>query len=216
MEDNIVLNAEKICTGSLGANCYIVTDEKNMVVVDPGDNGETIIEQIERIGLKPSAILLTHAHADHIGAATQIRDKYNCKIYIGEEDLPLLTDTERNLANYLGSEGNVYVINDAIPLKSGDLLDFGDMRVEVYETKGHTAGGLTYKIGNMLFSGDTLFGSNIGRTDLYSGSYEEIMESIAFLANSFRGCEVLCGHGDSTTIDEEIKNNPYVRQSLGL
>ena len=211
-----MLTTEKICTGNLGANCYIVFDENNLIVIDPGDNSETILDQIEETNLKPDAILLTHAHADHIGAVNPIKEKYACPVYVGKDDMELLSDTERNLANYIGSDENDYIVKDAIPLKNEDELSFGNIKIKAYETKGHTAGGMTFKIENMLFSGDTLFGSNIGRTDLYSGSYEEIMESVAFLANNFKGCEVLCGHGDATTIDDEIKNNPYVRQSLGL
>lgn len=211
-----MLTTEKICTGNLGANCYIVHSKQNLIVIDPGDNAETIIDQIEETTLKPDAILLTHAHADHIGAVNQIKSKYSCNVYVGSEDMELLEDTERSLANYIGSSENDYVVKGALPLKNEDQLNFGEISVKVYETKGHTAGGLTFKIENMLFTGDTLFGSNIGRTDFYSGSFKEIMESVAFLATNFKGCDVLCGHGDSTTIDDEIKNNPYVRQSLGL
>ncbi|MEG1448564.1 MAG: MBL fold metallo-hydrolase [Oscillospiraceae bacterium] len=206
-----MINVEKICVGNLGANCYIVYNEKDMVVIDAGDNSDMLINVIDKINIKPSLVLLTHAHADHFGAASALKDNYKCEICIGENDLQMLKDAETSLANYIGNNKNQYIIDDARPLKNGEVICVGNIKIKVVETKGHTAGGVTFEIEDMLFTGDTLFNGNVGRTDFYSGSYEEILQSVKYLAENYPNHKVFCGHGDDTTMQEEIKNNPYIR-----
>lgn len=206
-----MINVEKVCVGSLGANCYIVYDDKDMVVIDPGDNSDMLISVIDSINIKPTYVLLTHAHADHIGAASAIKDNYGCEICIGENDLPMLTDTEKSLANYIGNSKNKYIIENAKPLLDGEVINAGNIKINVIETKGHTFGGVTYEIDDMLFTGDTLFNGNVGRTDFFGGSYSEIIDSVKLLAEKFPNHKVFCGHGDDTTMADEIKNNPYIR-----
>ncbi|MEG1994716.1 MAG: MBL fold metallo-hydrolase, partial [Oscillospiraceae bacterium] len=140
-----------------------------------------------------------------------LKDNYKCEICIGENDLQMLKDAETSLANYIGNNKNQYIIDDARPLKNGEVICVGNIKIKVVETKGHTAGGVTFEIEDMLFTGDTLFNGNVGRTDFYSGSYEEILQSVKYLAENYPNHKVFCGHGDDTTMQEEIKNNPYIR-----
>lgn len=202
-----------IPVGSLQTNCYIIASKQNhAVIVDPGDDFETIVRALNTMGLTPGVILLTHAHYDHIGAVKQLREQYrHLKVALGAEDLDMLEDSHLSLGARLPNDTRFNELKADQLLRDGDMLEMDDLRFHAVETPGHTKGGMCYVIEDCIFSGDTLFRREVGRCDLYGGSYDMIVESIKRLYKLQGDYKVYPGHGEPTTLDEERRENPYVR-----
>lgn len=207
--------------GGVSTDCYLVFLEggKKAVIIDPADNAEYIMSKCRGFGVKPEAVLLTHAHFDHIMAADDIRKAYGCKIYVHMDDEAMLNDPSLNLSGTMGTE-QISISADHL-LRDGDVLHFLEREWKVIATPGHTAGSVCYYLPKeeVLFSGDTLFAESLGRTDLPSGSMSAIIHSIAekilVLPDDIM---VYPGHGDATTIAHEKQYNPvaaYVRKRGG-
>ena len=201
---------ETLIVGALQVNCYILGSEatKEVVVIDPGSNGDKIMQLIDEMGLKLKYIINTHAHFDHIGGNAALQSKTGAKIIIHEED-SILLDKLRKQADVFGYEVTPSPPADIL-VKEGDTIEFGDMKLDVIHTPGHTPGGISLKVDNIIFTGDTLFNNSIGRTDLPGGSFEHIIYSIKEKLFCFDdGVKVYPGHGEDTTIGNEKKYNPY-------
>lgn len=203
---------KNLLVGSIETNCYIVNDEKhNTVIIDPGDNGDIILQYIEREGLMPKAILLTHAHYDHIGACDLLRDKFAIPIVLCEGEEPVIESTAYNLSlEFDESYSSKYdrVLND------GEVYKVGDLTFKTIHTPGHTPGSACYYMENekVLFSGDTLFFASIGRTDFPLSSTRDMLSSLEKLKILDVNTKVYPGHGQSTTIKFELANNPYLSE----
>ena len=162
-----------IPVGYLQENCYIAYDEdKVAVVIDPGDEGQKLVEAIRNRGLDVRYILLTHGHFDHTGAVMEIKNEFGAKLCVSGEDAEMLTDPQLSLA--MRQRWKPEDISIDLLLSDGDVIEAGKMRFEVIATPGHSKGSVTYRCENVLFTGDTLFQGDCGRTDLYGGSYEQI------------------------------------------
>lgn len=200
----------KMELGKLGANCYFVYDKDNRtgIIIDPGGNYEDILEKISQLNIDVKAVLLTHGHCDHIGAVKQLKENLNIGVYIHAEDLEMLEDNEKNLSELLRL-GDIRV-SDSKKLVDGEILNFGNIKIEVLHTPGHTKGSVSFLIGDAIFTGDTLFRQSIGRTDFPGGSYSEIENSIVNklykLNDSFI---VYPGHGSESSIGYEKKHNSF-------
>ncbi|MEZ7891849.1 MAG: MBL fold metallo-hydrolase [Candidatus Wallbacteria bacterium] len=213
MNKNILITQ----VGSLQTNCYIIYCEKTKkcAIIDPGAEFEKILKKINALNLIPEYILLTHAHYDHIGSVAEFLNKYkahNLKLgcYLSEADI--LRNPAYNYSSVLHT--SQVSLTPAITFKDGDIVNIGDeVKLEVIHTPGHTQGGCCYKYDEkVIFSGDTLFLESIGRTDLQSGSAEELFNSIKnklFKLND--NIVVLPGHGPHTTIGHEKENNIYLK-----
>ena len=192
-------------------NCYLVWDPEDHfgVIIDPGDEDELIVSQLEKNGVTPKAILLTHGHGDHIGAVQPLKEKYQIPIYIGEKDAPMLQSPSENVSAVFGYE-IVCPPADKL-LKDSDVFTVGKMKFTVIFTPGHTRGGICYHIDRFLFCGDTLFKNSVGRTDLPGGNYETLINSIDQKLLPLPD-DLICfpGHGPATTIGEEKRNNPFI------
>jgi len=201
-----------IPVGMLGTNCYLLYSDKNScAIIDPGAQAEKIADIIAAKNLIPRYILLTHGHYDHIGGVKRLMEKYpEAGLYVGEEDIELITDPERNYVSNRGLDRDAFYIPGAKAAKEGDILELDDLRVGVLETPGHTKGGVCYLCGDIVFSGDTLFYENCGRCDLYGGDFEVIKRSLSRLAGLEGDYTVYPGHGESTTMDHERGHNPYI------
>ena len=196
--------------GSLMSNCYIVATRLNhAVLIDPGADASKIIESLERNHLYPAYILLTHAHYDHIGAVEQLQQRYpDIQLIVGNNDYEMLLDNQKNLIyQHTGSMKNQIRVDRRI--LDGETIELDDLIFTAIETPGHTAGGITYLCETALFTGDTLFRDDIGRTDLYSGNYGEMMASLLKLAKLPGDYHVYPGHGPASTLDRERRYNPY-------
>ena len=199
-----------ITVGPFFENCFLVADEKTKEawIVDPGAEGSRIRAEIQRLGLKPLKILLTHAHGDHIGAVEELRKNYNIPVLIHEKDHPLLISAEENLSAAFGmpiSAGKA----DGF-LKEGDQLKLGGLSFEIIETPGHTPGGITIYGEKTAFTGDALFAGSIGRYDFPHSDGEVLMQSLRRLLKLPDDTAVYSGHGAATTIGRERETNPFL------
>lgn len=204
----------RVCpVGMLQANCYLAWNEetKKGFLVDPGDNADRILRLVEEEGVSPEAVLLTHGHFDHIGAADRIRRVFGIPVLAGEEETPVLDDPLNNLSG-------VYTYRPLSLKADGLLADEEEIssagsRIRVLYTPGHSQGGVCYYLPEegILFSGDTLFLGSYGRTDGPGGDEEEMFRSLAKLFTELPPeTRVLPGHGMDTTIEEERESNQAV------
>jgi hydroxyacylglutathione hydrolase len=205
---------EILPVGMLQCNCSIFGDEQtqNAIVVDPGDNIPEILEIVQRHGLTVKAIVITHAHIDHIGGAHKLRALTAAPVYMNLNDT-LLRDMLDVQAGWLGVEPPEKVTIDA-PVREGDKLVLGDTEFHVLDTPGHTQGSISLWIpaANKLVAGDTLFRDSIGRTDLPGGNSEQILRSIHDkLMPLPDDAMVIPGHGAMTTIGREKQLNYFLQ-----
>lgn len=192
-------------------NSYIVaTSEGNAVLIDAPDEADYILDEIMLRGLELKMILLTHGHFDHVGAVAEIAEKTGCEVYIHEMDLDKLKGSqEGTLANYFRVRG-VKNYDGAKAVKDGDIIKIDELEFDVVHTPGHTSGSVCYIVGDVMFSGDTLFARSVGRTDMPDGSYEKLMDSIEIIKDLGGDLRVLPGHMCETSLDSERKHNPYL------
>ena len=198
--------------GPVCTNCYLLVNHKTgeLLVVDPGDQAQLIEKQIEKTGAKPVAILLTHGHFDHAGAAEELADKYQISIYAHEAERETLEDPGLNLCGMIG-EHKVYHAD--IFVKDEEVLNLAGFSIRVFFTPGHTIGGCCYYIADekILFSGDTLFQESVGRTDFPRGSASNLIRAIREkLMPLPDDVTVYTGHDESTLIGYERMHNPYL------
>lgn len=198
--------------GPVCTNCYLLVNHKTgeLLVVDPGDQAQLIEKQIEKTGAKPVAILLTHGHFDHAGAAEALADKYQISIYAHEAERETLEDPGLNLCGMIG-EHKVYHAD--IFVKDEEVLNLAGFSIRVFFTPGHTIGGCCYYIADekILFSGDTLFQESVGRTDFPRGSASDLIRAIREkLMPLPDDVTVYTGHDKSTLIGYERMHNPYL------
>jgi len=201
-----------IPVGMTGANCHIiVSDENSCAVIDPGAQPEKIIGEIKALGATPKYILLTHGHFDHIGGVKRLMAEYpDAVLHIGEKDIEMLADTQKSYAYFRSNDINDYVIEDAVGLSDGQSLPLGGLTVTVMETPGHTLGGVVYFCLDAMFSGDTIFAQDVGRTDLYGGNFDTLKGSLLKLAAMDGDYALYPGHGGSSTLERERRSNPYL------
>ena len=205
------IRVKKLTVGPVRTNCYIVykEDRKEAVIIDPGDEPEEIGRKITEYGVVPQAILLTHGHFDHIGAAEPLKRKYDIPVYAYEAEREILT-TEKNLGNMVGIRG-LYLEADTY-LTDQQLISLGGMEFKVISTPGHTVGSCCYLLETeeILFSGDTLFPYSHGRTDFPTGSQSAIIRSIRERLMVLKDdIFVYPGHEGETTIGNERQLYDY-------
>lgn len=197
--------------GLLQANCYLAWNEKTMrgFLVDPGDRAERLADFISRYGVRPEAILLTHGHFDHIGAADAIREKWNIPVFAGEKEAVVLGDSLLNLSGKYLLRPFTLTADRLLTDNEGFFL--AGYKIRALYTPGHSEGGICYELPeeSVLFSGDTLFEGSYGRTDGPDGDPEAMCRSLSRLFCGLPGeMSVLPGHGGETTIGEERETNP--------
>ncbi|WP_053957021.1 MBL fold metallo-hydrolase [Inediibacterium massiliense] len=203
----------KIEAGIYAVNCYILACEetKKACIIDPGGDGEKILKYINDNDLKPQFILLTHAHGDHIGGIPAIKEKIDLPVYLHEEDEDLFSDANKNLSSMMS--GPTVEMKADQYLKDQDTIKLGNLNLHIMHTPGHTRGGISIYVENVVFTGDTLFAGSIGRTDFEGGSFEAIIHSIkSKLLNLGDQVKVFPGHGPSSTIGREKIYNPFLAE----
>lgn len=205
---------EILPVGLLQCNCSIFGDEqtREALVIDPGDNIEDILAVLEKHLLRVRAIVITHAHIDHIGGAAKLKAATGAPVLMNQEDQELYDHLDVQ-ASWLGMEAPAQTaIDDSA--RDGDVLTLGLADFRVLHTPGHTQGSISLWIPteNKLIAGDTLFRDSIGRTDLPGGNPRQILRSIENkLLDLPEQTVVVPGHGPNTTIGREKERNPFLQ-----
>jgi glyoxylase-like metal-dependent hydrolase (beta-lactamase superfamily II) len=205
---------ETFPVGPLQCNCTILADPvtREAVVIDPGDEADRILRALEAEKLRPVALIHTHAHLDHITASRAVKEATGAPIRLHADDRPLY-DALPEQAALFGFRADAPLPPDT-PLEDGEIVRFGPYGLRAIHTPGHTPGSTCFALEGdrpRIFSGDTLFRRSIGRTDLWGGDTNTILESIRGRLFTLAGdTPVVCGHGPDTTIDEEKRLNPFV------
>lgn len=205
------MNIKRIVVGVYAVNCYIVyNDNKNGFIVDPGGDSDDIIKFVDKENIKLEFILLTHGHADHIGAVKIIKEKYDLPIYASIKEKDLLKDPIINLSKSIPPFKDIELIADRW-LYDEEVIDFYGEKLYIMETPGHTIGSICICMDGVVFSGDTLFRMSIGRSDLPTGSFDEIINSVKKLYNLKKDYRILPGHGAESNLQFERENNPFMK-----
>jgi glyoxylase-like metal-dependent hydrolase (beta-lactamase superfamily II) len=200
----------KMELGDFGSNCYLVGDEdtKEGMIIDPGDDGSSIMKQVKALGLTIKIIVLTHSHIDHVGGLADVKKATGAVIAIHENEAPFLLKQPRLMEFMPPTPPSPPA--DRL-LKDGDAIKVGKLKFKVLHTPGHTSGGICLLGDGIVFTGDTLFNYSIGRADFPGSDYDQEMNSIrSKLMTLPDETKVYPGHGPATTIGAERKGNPFI------
>ena len=208
------MNIEIIPVTAFQQNCSLIwDDEKNAAIIDPGGEAEKLIGRIEELGLNLEAILLTHAHLDHVGAAEQVKQHFGVEIWGSQEEDRFLFDSLPEQSQRFGMP----TIHAFLPdrwLHEGETIHAGGGIFEILHLPGHTPGhiGFIEKQKKAAFTGDVLFQGSIGRTDLPGGNYTQLISAIREKLFKLNGdMIIIAGHGPYMTIEHEKTNNPFLK-----
>jgi len=205
------IKLKRIECAPIGENTYVIKDENSglCAVIDPGCFNKAIEDFIGK-EINLAYIILTHAHWDHIASLNEYKDKYPAsKLVVNFDEHEMITDSSINgTAHYADKE---VAIEADIYVADGEELKLGNTNLNFITTPGHTKGGMCILADGNLFSGDTLFMRSVGRTDLYGGNWGQLKDSIQNKLFSLDGGIIVYpGHGPSTTIESEKRENPFV------
>ncbi|MBQ1715522.1 MAG: MBL fold metallo-hydrolase [Firmicutes bacterium] len=199
-------------TGPISVNTFVVYDEetKDCFILDPGGYKQEIVDKIRELELRPSYIILTHGHGDHIGGIARLNQEFpDIKVVANKNEVELLEDPSKN--DSLEMFGRALSVTPDILTDDMDTMKVGNMELLFIFTPGHTPGGQSILVDGHLFAGDTLFRFSVGRTDFWGGSFPQLKKSIVEkLFTLPDDTVVLPGHMGFTTIGEEKKYNPFV------
>ena len=201
-----------LVVGRLQTNCYILQSDSTALVVDPGDEPERILRFLTDIAVKPSRIIATHTHFDHVLGVDSIRDKFQIPFLIHHDDLSMLESMQSRVHQ---------IMDFSVPpppkvdqfLRDGESIAFGEDRLKVIHTPGHSPGSISLVGPGFVLTGDALFNQSIGRTDLPGGDLDTLVRSITERLFTLDDDTIVYpGHGPETSIGDEKLANPFVGQ----
>lgn len=205
----MILNIKRVTSKVLNSNCYLLElPRKKYVVIDPSIPLKTLARHHVKDVV---GVILTHGHYDHIKYLEDVVNKYNCKVYCTDKCLEKIRNDSYNLSKYFGDSLNISLDDSCFNIIDGDSINIMDgndkYSFKVLYTPGHSSCSICIVVGDVIFTGDTLFKKSIGRCDLYSGD-ESLIENSLKEINRLNGdCIIYPGHFDDTTLDFERKYN---------
>lgn len=205
----------QITLGAVQTNCYIIVDETSgmAAVVDPGDFKDCLADLLKHPAIKSvQSILLTHGHFDHILGVKKLKDYTGAKVCIHSNDAGCLEDSYQSLAYHLNSDAHEYVKPDVL-LEDNRTFYIGSIKIRTIHTPGHTPGSVCFVCEHQktIFTGDTLFRMDVGRTDFPGGSRRELIKSLLKLSALDGDYKIFPGHDRPTTLDYERRHNTCMR-----
>ena len=212
MSENPTLAVDRLELGPIGTNCYVVRatpDAAEAVVVDPGGDAAELRLELDRLGARLAAILITHGHWDHLGGVADLAEGTGAPVYMAEDERALL----ENLPDLVpqGVTARAYTADTF--LQGDETLELAGIEFETLCVPGHSPAHLAYHADGCLFSGDVLFAGSVGRTDLPGADWETLVESIRMLSDRFPPETIVySGHGPPTTLGAELERNPFLAQ----
>ena len=209
------MDVRMFTVGPVQENCYLFRREGSdrALIVDPGDEPDRLLHAIDELGVTLDGILLTHTHFDHVGAVAPVAQATGAEVWVPEIEKPVLAD----IMSFVPWPGfGPYESYDAEhTLKGGEKLELADFEIDVMFTPGHSPGHVTFSIPDqeVIFSGDVLFQSSVGRTDLPGGDWATLLESIRSLVDNLsEDTTVHPGHMGLTTLGAERASNPFLAE----
>ncbi len=199
----------------ISSNSYLLVSGGDAVLIDCAVPLTTLKNDLKRYGAELKYIVLTHGHFDHIATLDEVRSATGAEVLIHERDAEMLSDSLKNgYSDFF--IGEFFADPASGTLSNGDVINTGDISLTVIHTPGHSRGSVCLEWEGYLFTGDTLFASNIGRSDLYGGDGATIMRSLRMLAGMKPSLEIYPGHGPASTIEREVRCNYYIRDALEM
>lgn len=198
---------DSLVLGAYGANCYLLWNDGHVLIVDPGSKSPKVRELIEVQSGIVDGIFLTHGHFDHIAGTDALVDYFHCPLYINDLDVSLLTNPYLNVSAGTGSE--VIVKTKPIGLMPGHL-QIGKFSFTLIDAPGHSEGSCLMIWDDKMICGDVLFQGSIGRTDLVTGSNPKMFQTLQMIKTLNPDLKVYPGHGNPTTLQDELRTNPYL------
>jgi len=204
---------KRIIVGTLETNCYLVSCKKTKktAVIDPGgeDEVELILNFLQKNKFDLEYVINTHGHIDHIAGNKLLKAKTEASLLIHRLDADMLINSNKNFSSFMGKEICSPPADKL--LEEGDEISLGILKLKIIHTPGHTPGGISLILDNIVFTGDTLFAGGIGRTDLSGGSYQDLIKSIKEKLLILGDDKIIYpGHGPDSSIGEERRRNPYI------
>jgi len=200
--------------GDIDVNCFLIEQNNKCYIVDPGYEKEKVQKYVKDNKLEVLGILLTHGHIDHIGAI----DSFDVPVYLHKNEYEIIINNYKNGFDYYGKEKPYSLENiNLIRIDESTIFEIDDKKIEVLHTPGHTVGGVCFKFGNDLYTGDTLFSGSVGRWDFPTGDLNTLRKTVVDLIDSQADkVRIHPAHGTSSTIKIEKNNNFYYHEWKSL
>ena len=205
-----LMEIDRLIVGPLRTNCYILSEGRDCIVIDPGGDHDIIIEHLQKKNLTPTKILATHGHFDHILSVSAIKLKFDIPFFVSKKDEPIIEGFRKFVKTYFGMDPGDPPVPDK-DINNEDIFRIGSKSLKAIENPGHTPGSHSFMVDNAMFSGDFVFNGSIGRTD-FGGSYSEMSNSIRSLKKLEGDVNIYPGHGEFTTLEDEKNNNPFFKE----